>query len=143
MPSFGEMVAAKRSERGMTQGDLGRKVGVHWVTISKLERGEIRMTEDWLKRFAEAFYIDVSEFLASGATETQSLEPWSAEEEEKVASYYRSPKRPTREKVTPTGALRFFAEHAQQAPRLQQELESDERGTFWEDIPVVIGDEIR
>jgi transcriptional regulator with XRE-family HTH domain len=46
-------IAAERIARGMTQQELADAVGAHWITISKLERGRIKLTTDWLERLAK------------------------------------------------------------------------------------------
>lgn len=45
-------IAELRKKLGMTQQDLADKAGVHWITISKLERGQTRLTMDWMERLA-------------------------------------------------------------------------------------------
>lgn len=37
----------------MTQQQLAEAVGVHLITISRLERGEIKLTEEWMHKLAE------------------------------------------------------------------------------------------
>jgi len=37
----------------MTQQQLAEAVGVHLITISRLERGEIKLTEEWMRKLAE------------------------------------------------------------------------------------------
>lgn len=36
----------------LTQQDLARRVGAHWITISKLERGQLKLTTEWMERLA-------------------------------------------------------------------------------------------
>ncbi|CAH1653408.1 hypothetical protein CHELA1G11_10632 [Hyphomicrobiales bacterium] len=50
-------IAAFRETAGLTQGQLGEKVGAHWVTISRLERGDMRLTLDWMARIAPALGV--------------------------------------------------------------------------------------
>jgi transcriptional regulator with XRE-family HTH domain len=46
-------IAEERKAKGMTQQQLADAVGAHWITISKLERGRIKLTTDWLEKLAE------------------------------------------------------------------------------------------
>jgi DNA-binding XRE family transcriptional regulator len=50
-------IAEERKAKGMTQQQLADAVGAHWITISKLERGRIKLTTDWLEKLAEPLGI--------------------------------------------------------------------------------------
>lgn len=54
-------IADVRKRRGLTQQQLADLLGVHWVTVSKLERGVMQLTSDWITRLAEALEVDVME----------------------------------------------------------------------------------
>jgi len=60
-------IAEARKARGMTQQQLADAVGSHWITISKLERGRIRLTTDWLERLAKPLGVSERDLL-SGTT---------------------------------------------------------------------------
>lgn len=45
-------IAELRKKAGLTQQDLAEKVGVHWITISKLERGQTKLSIEWMERIA-------------------------------------------------------------------------------------------
>ena len=48
-----------RNERKLTQQQLADKVGgVHWITISKLERGKIKLTTDWMDKISAALNVE-------------------------------------------------------------------------------------
>ncbi|MFE1601583.1 helix-turn-helix domain-containing protein [Methylobacterium sp. ID0610] len=53
-----------RLNRKWSQSELAEKAGAHWVTISKLERGEMRLTQDWMKRLADALGVEPAELIA-------------------------------------------------------------------------------
>ena len=53
-----------RKAKGLTQQQLGEKTGSHWITISKLERGEMKMTFEWASKLAEALGVDVHELMS-------------------------------------------------------------------------------
>ena len=68
-------VASIRKSKNLTQAELGDAIGgVHWTTISNLERGDQKLTEDWLRRLAEALDVRPSELLiedhSTGSTVT-------------------------------------------------------------------------
>jgi DNA-binding XRE family transcriptional regulator len=45
-------IAELRNAQRMTQQELADAVGAHWITISKLERGRMKLTTDWLEKLA-------------------------------------------------------------------------------------------
>lgn len=62
-PAPTNRIAEVRKRYGLTQSQLAEKVGVHWITISKLERGLIQFSEDWKMRLAEALEVAAELFL--------------------------------------------------------------------------------
>jgi transcriptional regulator with XRE-family HTH domain len=56
-------IAEIRKARGMTQQELADAVGAHWITISKLERGRIRLTTDWLGKLARPLGVHARDLL--------------------------------------------------------------------------------
>ncbi|MBM7322403.1 helix-turn-helix transcriptional regulator [Agrobacterium sp. S2] len=57
-PAPTNRIAEIRKRMGLTQAQLAEKVGVHWITISKLERGQIQFSDDWKDRLAEALNVE-------------------------------------------------------------------------------------
>src|ERR1044072_8623590 len=57
-PNRPNRIAFFRRRRGLSQQQLAEKVDAHWITISKLERGKIKLTEAWLERLATALDVD-------------------------------------------------------------------------------------
>ena len=51
-------ISALRKAAGLSQQDLADRLGVHWVTISKLERGKIRLTSEYVARLAGGLGVD-------------------------------------------------------------------------------------
>lgn len=47
-------IAELRKARRLTQDDLASRLGVHRVTIAKLERGKIDLTLNWMTKIAQA-----------------------------------------------------------------------------------------
>jgi len=57
-------IAEARNARGMTQQELADQVGAHWITISKLERGIIKLTTEWMEKLAAPLGVHPWELLA-------------------------------------------------------------------------------
>jgi transcriptional regulator with XRE-family HTH domain len=66
-------IAEYRKLKGLSQKELAEAVGAHWITISKLERGKIKLTQTWVEKIADALdaapldlvnWGDMSEFIA-------------------------------------------------------------------------------
>ena len=57
------MLKAARERKRMTQAALAKKVGVHQVTIARLETGERRPSMDLLQRLAKTLKVKVSKLL--------------------------------------------------------------------------------
>lgn len=51
-------IAELRKARNMTQQQLADAVGSHWITISKLERGVMRLSDEWRGLIAKALGVD-------------------------------------------------------------------------------------
>src|SRR5437016_93594 len=56
-------IAEERKAKGITQQQLADAVGAHWITISKLERGRIKLTTDWLEKLAKPLGVRASDLL--------------------------------------------------------------------------------
>ncbi|TXM71469.1 helix-turn-helix transcriptional regulator [Methylobacterium sp. WL69] len=50
-------IAAVRKAKKWSQQKLADALGVHWVTISKLERGRMQLTQDWLISISNALEV--------------------------------------------------------------------------------------
>lgn len=79
MAEANNQIARLRKARGLSQQQLADTLGVHWVTVSKLERGKIALTQGWMQRLAEVLDVDdldilrpqreIAELKLSGAIE--------------------------------------------------------------------------
>jgi transcriptional regulator with XRE-family HTH domain len=56
-----------RKSKGLTQQQLADRVGTHFVTISKLERGKMQLTADWIIKLAKALDVTVAEIFSPPA----------------------------------------------------------------------------
>jgi transcriptional regulator with XRE-family HTH domain len=54
-----------RTRRGLTQGDLARRLGTTAATISRLETADMTVSTDWLEKFASALDVAVSDLIAT------------------------------------------------------------------------------
>ncbi|UHD45354.1 helix-turn-helix transcriptional regulator [Aureimonas altamirensis] len=54
-------IAEIRKSKSVTQSELAELVGSHPITISKLERGKMKLTIDWIVRIAAALSVHPSE----------------------------------------------------------------------------------
>jgi len=61
--SVGNRIRALRLERELTTVELAERVGTSNQQIGRLERGERRLTQDWMRRLADAFACDPWELL--------------------------------------------------------------------------------
>jgi len=59
----GKMLKKAREKRGLTQEALGRKVGVHQVTIARIESGARNPSMDLLQRLAKVLKVKVADLL--------------------------------------------------------------------------------
>ena len=69
--STGNRLRELRSLKGMTQTELGERVGVTFQQVQKYERGTNHMTIWKLVQFAEALGIGVDEFLGRSGVSTE------------------------------------------------------------------------
>lgn len=66
MPSHwwrGKVLKKIREKRGLTQTALADKVGVHQVTIARIETGERNPSMDLLQRLAKTLRVKVGKLL--------------------------------------------------------------------------------
>jgi transcriptional regulator with XRE-family HTH domain len=62
--TFAEGVRCERQRLGITQGDLGRKCGLHRSFVSAVERGERNISIDNMQRLAMALDTTIPALLA-------------------------------------------------------------------------------
>ncbi len=94
--TFGNVLAARRDEVGLTQGDLSRWVGISQATISQLEKGKTPLTRKSAARLPKALggsatlWLEIFEGTEAGSA--QSVEDFLrmfGESRESVASQVR------------------------------------------------------
>jgi transcriptional regulator with XRE-family HTH domain len=57
------MLQEARKRRHLTQAALAAKIGVHKITISRLERGDRQPSMDMLQRLAKALKVHIKDLL--------------------------------------------------------------------------------
>ncbi|MDE2590619.1 MAG: helix-turn-helix transcriptional regulator [Patescibacteria group bacterium] len=60
---FGAFVKKKRLEKGLSQKDLASAINNDFQNISRLERGNVTPTIFWCYRLADAFEMDMQDFI--------------------------------------------------------------------------------
>jgi transcriptional regulator with XRE-family HTH domain len=61
-------IAEQRRKKGITQQQLADALSVHWMTISKLERGKMQLTLGWIERIAGALKVSIFDLVTPEAT---------------------------------------------------------------------------
>lgn len=57
----GSRVQSYRKAAGLSQEELAEKIGAHTITISRLERGKMKLNQDWRERIAAALGVNPRE----------------------------------------------------------------------------------
>lgn len=94
-PNDGNRIADARKAKGVTQQELADRLGIHSVTMSKLERGKMQLTTKWINRIAEALGVDAGEiwtptsyeeliFLAGGIA-AGGIQDWNVEKQQRYS----------------------------------------------------------
>lgn len=66
---IGERLRRKRLERGLTQSDIARALGVSFQQVQKFEKGKNRINASQLRRVAERLGAAIAEFYGDGAAQ--------------------------------------------------------------------------
>lgn len=72
-----------REARGISQAELAKRVRTSQPQIKRLEQGERRLTEDWMRRIAKALDVNPADLLAVAvmAEFNQDVEPYRGDKE--------------------------------------------------------------
>jgi transcriptional regulator with XRE-family HTH domain len=60
--TVGLRIRQKRTERSLTQTELARQIGIQQSDLSRMEKGEYRVSLDVLFRLLQAFELSLGEF---------------------------------------------------------------------------------
>ncbi len=66
--AIGSRLRRLRKERGLTQAELARQIGIQQSDLSRMEKGEYRVSLDNLFKILGAFDLDLANFFADGQT---------------------------------------------------------------------------
>ncbi len=77
---IGEKIRTIREERGFTQANVARYLGVDQSLISKIENDERSMTSDMLKNLSDLFGVESRTILATDTQKTKTICAFRANE---------------------------------------------------------------
>jgi transcriptional regulator with XRE-family HTH domain len=69
--TIGSRLRKVRKERGLTQAELARQIGIQQSDLSRMEKGEYRVSLDNLFKILSAFDLQISEFFADHLERSQ------------------------------------------------------------------------
>jgi transcriptional regulator with XRE-family HTH domain len=69
--AIGSRLRRLRKERGLTQADLARQIGIQQSDLSRMEKGEYRVSLDNLFKILGVFDLDLADFFGEGQTTTE------------------------------------------------------------------------
>ncbi len=79
--AIGSRLRKLRKERGLTQADLARQIGIQQSDLSRMEQGEYRVSLDKLFRILGVFDLELAEFFEPVPTaEGSSPQPLSRQD---------------------------------------------------------------
>ena len=71
---IGSRLRELRKERGLTQAELARQIGIQQSDLSRMEKGEYRVSLDNLFKILGIFDLDLADFFGEKAVATQSVQ---------------------------------------------------------------------
>jgi transcriptional regulator with XRE-family HTH domain len=74
---FARRLGQLRSARGLTQLELGERVGLTFTYISRLENGRVAPSIALLERLARGLEVEVYQFFLGARTEPQTPKIWA------------------------------------------------------------------
>jgi len=83
-----------RKKAGLTQGELGDRIGLHQTQIGNLENGSRNLTLEWARRVAKALSVRVVDLLDENDNPDQM-----SDEERALLTHYRAADDAQREMV--------------------------------------------
>lgn len=68
-----------RTEKGLTQTELGKKISKSESTIRKYESGSVKVTMEMLKKISEVLDTPIGKFLETLPTDINDINRWDKE----------------------------------------------------------------
>jgi len=79
--NIGAKLRRLRKERQLTQADLARQIGIQQSDLSRIEKGEYRVSLDNLVKLLNVFDVQISEFFGEPSPRSQAMQrPLSRED---------------------------------------------------------------
>lgn len=75
--AVGSRLRKLRKERGVTQADLARQIGIQQSDLSRMEKGEYRVSLDTLFKILAVFNLDLAHFFGDQPTKAEEQQPLS------------------------------------------------------------------
>ena len=72
--NIGAKLRRLRKERNLTQADLARQIGIQQSDLSRMEKGEYRVSLDNLIKLLNAFDVQISAFFGEAAERAQPMQ---------------------------------------------------------------------
>ena len=69
-----------RKEKGLTQADLARQIGIQQSDLSRMEKGEYRVSLDKLFKILAVFDLDLADFFGDKTVTNDSQQPLSQQD---------------------------------------------------------------
>jgi transcriptional regulator with XRE-family HTH domain len=102
---FGERLKKARQDKGISQSELGKLVGVHYTQIGRYESKGVKPSGDVLAKIASVLGV-TSEFLMSGSSQEQAQA--SLSDRELLSQFQRVEQLPTDKKAIVKELLESF-----------------------------------
>lgn len=78
--AVGSRLRKLRKERGLTQADLARQIGIQQSDLSRMEKGEYRVSLDKLFKILAVFDLDLADFFGDKPATNDSQQPLSQQD---------------------------------------------------------------
>jgi hypothetical protein len=75
--AVGSRLRKLRKERGLTQADLARQIGIQQSDLSRMEKGEYRVSLDKLFKILAVFDLDLADFFGDQSAKAEEQQPLS------------------------------------------------------------------
>jgi transcriptional regulator with XRE-family HTH domain len=78
--AVGSRLRKLRKERGLTQADLARQIGILQSDLSRMEKGEYRVSLDKLFKILAVFDLDLADFFGDNPSKGAEQQPLSQQD---------------------------------------------------------------
>jgi len=78
--AVGSRLRKLRKERGLTQADLARQIGIQQSDLSRMEKGEYRVSLDKLFKILAVFDLDLADFFGDKPAASDEQQPLSQQD---------------------------------------------------------------